>query len=496
MKQVGCEMATIKKTVAERAPLITQETFSSPSESALNVLATARSVEKNRDFPEMLRILDEKCRKCTPITPLQCISSCKTWKLKNELRGLYKNSKNPDFMKDLMNALKNDTRLLILMMVAKGHYSVRNLQQELRKAGHIHSQDNIVEEYLRPLLEVGLAVEAQDQYHTTTFGGRLTELIEGSANLVNLLPAYSEFHEETVLKALLSGPKTFEDINGVVSRKIISLILKRLKTVGLVETPKDRAYIIFFRSKRDPAKEKFPSSDGKVYNDIPDEGISAQKLAKKTGFATRTIYKRLKGLKGKKLVFSRKMPKAYCLTAKGEKLASLLDALHTLVQETLSSSEQVFKDNENIAPQSSGLSGAGYSSVPSSLSLLAEEKAETMKSSQLEICVDILEVLAHDGPLKLTNVMQNANVNCSILRECLDFLTKQGLVEGKMVVRERKVYAITQLGMTVFKQFRELKDVHPLVVEAGDEVINQEPCFVLNRKFACANKIETAKGQL
>jgi DNA-binding PadR family transcriptional regulator len=83
-----------------------------------------------------------------------------------------------------------------------------------------------------------------------------------------------------------------------------------------------------------------------------------------------------------------------------------------------------------------------------------------------------------------------------MLRECLDFLTKQGLVEGKMVVRERKVYAITQLGMTVFKQFRELKDVHPLVVEAGDEVINQEPCFVLNRKFACANKIETAKGQL
>jgi len=87
-----------------------------------NVLATVRSVEKNRDFPAMLRILDEECRKCTPITPFECISSCKTWKLKNELRRLHKTIENPDFMKDLMNVLKNDTRLHILMTIAKSPY--------------------------------------------------------------------------------------------------------------------------------------------------------------------------------------------------------------------------------------------------------------------------------------------------------------------------------------------------------------------------------------
>jgi DNA-binding HxlR family transcriptional regulator len=323
---------------------------------AQNVLATARSVEKNRDFAAMLRILDEKCQKCTPLTPLECISRCKTWKLKNELRRLHKTMENPDFMKDLMNVLKNDTRLHILMTIAKGHYSVRKLQQELRKMSHSHSQDTIVEEYLRPLLEVGLAVEAQDRYCATTFGGRLIELIEGSANIVNFLPAHSKCYEETVLKALLSGPKTFEDINGLVSQKIVSRILKRLKTVNLVETRRERDYIFFFKSKRDPVMEKFSSTDSKVYNDIPDKGISAQKLAEKTGFTTRTTYKYLRGLKGKKLVFTRKMPKTYCLTAKGEKLASLLDELYNLVEETLSSSEQVFKDNENIAPQVSGVS--------------------------------------------------------------------------------------------------------------------------------------------
>jgi predicted transcriptional regulator len=74
----------------------------------------------------------------------------------------------------------------------------------------------------------------------------------------------------------------------------------------------------------------------------------------------------------------------------------------------------------------------------------------------------IMEILNHVGPLKLTHVMNKANVNCSILKECLDFLTKQGLVEEKIIGKERKVYAITQLGLKVLEQFRELKEMLPI----------------------------------
>jgi predicted transcriptional regulator len=74
----------------------------------------------------------------------------------------------------------------------------------------------------------------------------------------------------------------------------------------------------------------------------------------------------------------------------------------------------------------------------------------------------ILEILNHVGPLKLTHVMNKANVNCSLLKECLDFLTKQGLVEEKIIGKERKVYAITQLGLKVLEQFRELKEMLPI----------------------------------
>jgi len=467
-------MQIIEKEIPERAPNLMRETFSNPART-LNVVAMVRSVEKNCDYAAMLKILDEKCRKCTPITPLECISRCKTWKLKNELRVLHKNVQNPDFARDLMNVLKNDTRLQILIAISKSRYSVHELQQELRMAGYSHSQDNIVKVYLQPLLEAGLAVEDQELYHTTTFGGRLTEMIEGSANLVNSLPANSECYEETVLKALLSGPKTFEDINGLLPENVVSRILRRLKKVNLAETPRDRDYIFFFRTKRDPAKETFSSTESKVYYDIPDGGISAPKLAEKAELAQRTIYKCLRALKGKKLVFAKKMPKAYCLTAKGEKLALTLDKLGALVEETLSSSEQVFQANENVVPQISDLSGAcaiqGCQGKPS---LLAEEKAETMKRSQLEMYVDILEALANAGPLKLTQVMRNANVECNMLRDCIDFLTAQGLVEVRTVAKERKVYAITQLGVTVLKQFRDLKEVRPIIVETANNVKKRE----------------------
>jgi predicted transcriptional regulator len=80
--------------------------------------------------------------------------------------------------------------------------------------------------------------------------------------------------------------------------------------------------------------------------------------------------------------------------------------------------------------------------------------------------VDILTVLAHKGPLKLTHVMYKANVNCSILKEYLDFLIKQGLIEERTVRKQKVVYAVTQRGITVLKYFKELKQILPIVEES------------------------------
>ncbi len=109
----------------------------------------------------------------------------------------------------------------------------------------------------------------------------------------------------------------------------------------------ERDYIFFFKSKRDSNKETLTSTERKIYYTIGEEGISAGKLAKETALSMRRIYKYLRGLKGKKLVFIRKTPKAYGLTCKGEMLASVLKELQQIVEETWTSSEQVMHDNAN-----------------------------------------------------------------------------------------------------------------------------------------------------
>jgi len=80
-----------------------------------------------------------------------------------------------------------------------------------------------------------------------------------------------------------------------------------------------------------------------------------------------------------------------------------------------------------------------------------------VRRSKLEMYVDILSVLAHRGPLKLTHIMYKANVNCSVLSEYLNFLIEKELVEERKAQKNRTIYAITQRGVTVLKYFGELK---------------------------------------
>lgn len=93
-----------------------------------------------------------------------------------------------------------------------------------------------------------------------------------------------------------------------------------------------------------------------------------------------------------------------------------------------------------------------------------------MRRSKLEMYVDILKVLSHRGPLKLTHIMYKANVNCSVLKQYLDFLIQQNLVEERTMGKKRTVYAITQRGITVLKHFRELKTVLPLIEEDNRKI--------------------------
>ena len=93
-----------------------------------------------------------------------------------------------------------------------------------------------------------------------------------------------------------------------------------------------------------------------------------------------------------------------------------------------------------------------------------------MPRSKLEIHVDILKALARHGPLKLTHIMYKANVNCSVLKQYLNFLIQHNLVEEQTLHQKRHktrvVYAITERGQTVLKYFRELNSALQIIEEA------------------------------
>lgn len=88
----------------------------------------------------------------------------------------------------------------------------------------------------------------------------------------------------------------------------------------------------------------------------------------------------------------------------------------------------------------------------------------------MEMHLDILMTLAQRGPLKLTHIMYKANVNCSVLKEYLEFLIQQKLIEEKKLKKERIVYTITEKGLTVLKYFRELQMMIPVFDENNPKI--------------------------
>jgi predicted transcriptional regulator len=307
---------------------------------------SANWAENQVSLQQLVKDLEQKCKKCKPVSAITCVSDCKTWRLKNQIRKLNERIQRPDFMERLLNTLKNERRLQLLSMISKQHHSLTQLQIELRSQGHSHSQQTILEEYIAPMIEVGLVQENQNPYTLTLLGSKINELVKDFHELEHALPAHSECYEEKVLDVLLEGSKTSEEIRNVIPTKSAPRVLSRMQKAEILQAPKEKDYIFFFRTKRDPRLSKLSSTENKVHNIIPEQGISAKKLADRTDISLRRTYKYLRKLKGKKLVFTRKRPLSYSLTDRGVKLAEMLKALRRLSAEIQTVAKQFLQGEE------------------------------------------------------------------------------------------------------------------------------------------------------
>lgn len=308
--------------------------------------------EEQASLTDKMKRMEETCRDCKPISALTCVTDCSIWKLKNEFRTLSREVQNPEFTKQLLNTLKNKRRLQALKIISERSYSIPKLQQELSWLGYHHSQKTIVEEYLNPLMEAKLVKETLGKYQATVFGSRINEQTKGFREVAEALPPHSECYEEKLLMMLSKGPKTYENLESAVPAKSIARTLSRLQAAGLVEAPKERDHVFFFRTQRDPNKETLSPTDRRMHENIPEEGISARRLAQDSKVSLRRTYKYLRRLKGKKLVFARERPKFYALTPKGSQTATVLRRIHDLVAEVETVGAQLLQEG---APESPSL---------------------------------------------------------------------------------------------------------------------------------------------
>jgi len=306
------------------------------------VSAQIRPSENHADLGEVLKKAEEICRNCHPLTATTCTTDCRIWKMKNQSLRLYDKLKSSCYMNSLLNALKNRRRLQVLELISKRRLPLDRIQQELKKQGFDHSQSTIIEEYLNPLIETGLAEETLDRYGATMFGGRLSEMMNSSLSIDNVLPLHSECHEERILTLLLAQPRTYQDLRQLAPVKSLGRVLNRLHSAKLIQASENKDYIFYFRTKRDLSKEQLSPTETKIYENLSSDGLSARKLADSSGISLRRVYKYLRKLKGKKMIFTRTKPKSFALTGPGLQVARKLEEVYSLATEAFAALEQAF----------------------------------------------------------------------------------------------------------------------------------------------------------
>ena len=304
--------------------------------------------EKPTSPAQIIKEIEQECEKCTILTPITCATRCKLWKIKREFRKLHEIIKTSDYMINLLNTLKNKRRLQILRILSNEELSLFSIQRELKRHGYHHSQETIAREYLTPLMDIGLVGQDNNRCHATIFGSKINELIKDFHEIAEIFPTHSECYEEIAISILIEKSRTYQELKQFIPAKSVARVLQRLQKSGLIYTPKERDYIFYFKTRRDPNKLELSPTERRVYKNIPADGIPARKLAEKTGISLRRTYKYLRRLRRKKLVFTRKQPKTYTLTENGFKMAIMLNEIRKLVAEFLAATAMLTKDSETL----------------------------------------------------------------------------------------------------------------------------------------------------
>jgi len=302
----------------------------------LTEIGSNQPLNKIREAQSLAGALQEAesyCRNCKTSSPIVCVERCDVWQVKHEILEIRRVVSENTHMSQLLNVVKNKRRWKILYALCERSRSVRELQRYLRESGFRHSRLTIVEAYIKPMIKVGLVREDGVRFKVTFYGRKIHDILAGGLGSLSLLPIHSCCYEEVVLKEL-KKPKTFSELATRVPQNSLSRILMRLRARELLIKSPRAEYVFYHRVKGKP-KTRLSPTEKRVFEAIPQAGVSVRQLSRVVGINLRRTFKYLRRLKEKKLVFALKVHRTYELTVQGREIVNILDEMENLAFSSL-----------------------------------------------------------------------------------------------------------------------------------------------------------------
>jgi hypothetical protein len=294
--------------------------------SQISLQIETNAHKENANIAQIISQIEARCHNCKPLSPMSCVEQCEIWKTKNEFLKTSEIMSQSGHLSELFNAIKNVRRLRILDIVSSLPCDTKELQRRLKDIGYYHSCRTI-NEYLEPLLKTGLVKKEGNRYKSTLYGKEINAILK-KFNLENTLPKHSNCYEESILRELLHGAKTYEEL--AKSFPSLSRAIRRLQQEGLITKKQPVDHVFYFQTKRN-FNGKLSPTERRVLNAIPEDGASTRKLSKEVGITRRRTYKYLRRLGDKQLVYAKHILRTYNLTKLGKKVAIFLDDLMQFV---------------------------------------------------------------------------------------------------------------------------------------------------------------------
>lgn len=288
-----------------------------------------RQLKLGENQAAVLRAITETCDSCRPLNPIMCVESCPIWTLKRTYRAAFEDLAEKPSLTDLLRLSKNEGRLQILKRLNDKPGTLQELREHLKHAGHSYSKNTLRHRYIQPLVDVSVVEEQNGVYTITINGKSIFNLLTTSE--VMKLSTSSQGYDELLLKHLLSGPKTYEDLRDVVPNGALRRSLRRLQKNNFVVKPTLNGRIFYYATKKRPTRKLSPT-EMKIFKALPSEGLSAKDLSEKVGISMRRVYKYLKQLKYKRHVRKEEKTAVYRLTDAGTSLAQSIKLAYNLIQ--------------------------------------------------------------------------------------------------------------------------------------------------------------------